>query len=50
MQQGETIWTESSYKYRPGDVTALLERNGFAVRRQWIDDSEPFALNLAEAG
>ena len=44
---GETIWTESSYKYRPADVVALLERNGFEVRAQWEDGADPFALTLA---
>jgi uncharacterized SAM-dependent methyltransferase len=49
MREGETIWTESSYKYRPADVTALLDRNGFRTIAQWVDTTEPFALTLAEA-
>ena len=29
FEAGETIWTESSYKYRPDDVVQMLERAGF---------------------
>ena len=43
---GESIWTESSYKYRPDDVRALLERAGFQAIAQWRDRS--FALTLAQ--
>lgn len=45
---GETIWTESSYKYRPSDIVSLVERNGFRTRAQWNDDGDPFALTVAE--
>ena len=44
---GETIWTESSYKYRTDDLTAMLERAGFDVVSQWVEDG--FMLTLAEA-
>lgn len=49
MRAGETIWTESSYKYRPEGVSALLERAGFHPLAQWIDDTDGFALTLAQA-
>jgi dimethylhistidine N-methyltransferase len=49
MAPGEPIWTESSYKYRPEDVTELLERCGFRLAAQWIDPADPFALTFAEA-
>ena len=49
MEPGETIWTESSYKYRAREVVAMLERSGFEVRAQWIDAVDRFALTLAEA-
>ncbi len=42
---GETIWTESSYKYRADDLTPMLERAGFRVAGQWTADG--FALTLA---
>ena len=49
FDEGETIWTESSYKYRAHEIVALLERNGFALRKQWIDPVAQFALTLVEA-
>ena len=48
-EPGETIWTESSYKYRAREVVAMLERSGFEVRAQWIDTVDRFALTWAEA-
>ena len=49
MNQGDTIWTESSYKYRPDEVVAMLERNGFRSRAQWIEPTAQFALTLVDA-
>jgi L-histidine N-alpha-methyltransferase len=47
--EGESIWTESSYKYRPDELVANLEQTGFRLLRQWIDGEAGFALTLAEA-
>jgi L-histidine Nalpha-methyltransferase len=47
FQPGEIIWTESSYKYHPGNVSAMVERAGFDVSQQWSEDG--FALTLARA-
>ena len=49
LADGESIWTESSYKYRPEDVARMLERAGFRLMEQWIDDEDAFALTLVEA-
>jgi dimethylhistidine N-methyltransferase len=49
FEAGETIWTESSYKFRPDAVVAMLERNGFRRRAQWIEPSARFALTLVDA-
>jgi dimethylhistidine N-methyltransferase len=49
MEEGETIWTESSYKYEPAGIIALLARAGFDPLEQWIDDRDGFALTLVEA-
>jgi L-histidine Nalpha-methyltransferase len=49
MEEGERIWTESSYKYDPGEIVSMLERAGFSVRAQWIDSFDRFALTQAEA-
>jgi len=44
---GEIIWTESSYKYQPDGIEAMLNRAEFLVSGQWLD--EGFALTLGEA-
>ena len=46
---GETIWTESSYKYRPDGVAQMLQRAGFRLMMQWTDEAGGFALTLVEA-
>jgi L-histidine N-alpha-methyltransferase len=46
---GDTIWTESSYKYEPDEVVGLGIRAGFEPGRQWIDPSARFALTLFAA-
>ena len=42
----ETIWTESSHKYRAEDISAMAQRNGFRCDSQWIDTEWPFAESL----
>jgi len=49
FEAGETIWTESSYKYRPDQVITMLERAAFRPLGQWIDQRARFALTLVEA-
>ena len=49
FDQGERIWTESSYKYEPEGVVALGTESGFAWRAQWIEPESRFALTLFEA-
>jgi uncharacterized SAM-dependent methyltransferase len=44
---GETIWTESSYKYLPEGIAAMLDRAGFDTSDQWVEDG--FALTLGRA-
>ena len=46
---GETIWTESSYKYSEEKIAALGAGAGFAVVERWIDRDAGFALTLFEA-
>ena len=50
FEAGETIWTESSYKYEAPAVAAMLERASFRPLAQWIDERARFALTLVEAG
>lgn len=46
---GETIFTESSYKYELPDVESLALAAGFRRERQWIDGDARFALTLCRA-
>ena len=46
---GETIHTENSYKYKPGQAEALLSAAGFAPMSTWTDERGWFAVCLAQA-
>jgi dimethylhistidine N-methyltransferase len=48
LEDGESIWTESSYKYTPRQIASALEEAGFRRVDQWIDDAGGFALTLVE--
>ena len=43
---GETIWTEGSYKFRRSEIDSLALETGFSVRDQWVDQEWPFAETL----
>ncbi len=43
---GETIWTESSHKFRAEDLAAMGERAGWECARQWVDREWGFAETL----
>ncbi|MGH9203086.1 MAG: L-histidine N(alpha)-methyltransferase, partial [Vicinamibacterales bacterium] len=45
---GESIWTESSYKYQPDAFSALVESAGFESRMRWIADDARYLLTLFE--
>ena len=47
FEAGETIHTENSYKYRPGQAEDLLKAAGFTPTATWTDDREHFAVCLA---
>jgi L-histidine Nalpha-methyltransferase len=46
---GETIHTENSYKYQPGQVEALLAETGFRAEATWTDPRRWFAVCLGRA-
>jgi dimethylhistidine N-methyltransferase len=46
IEAGESIWTESSYKYEPDQISGMLAAAGFTTRAQWIDREDRFALTL----
>ena len=47
--EGETIHTENSYKYRPGQALAMLTEAGFAPAGSWTDERGWFEVCLARA-
>jgi L-histidine Nalpha-methyltransferase len=47
---GETIWTESSHKFRPEQIAAMARAAGFRLESQWIDREWRFAETLLRAG
>lgn len=49
FQKGETIWTESSYKFSEEQVRAMSGRAGFDCEVQWVDNEWPFAQSLLRA-
>jgi len=49
VEEGESIWTESSYKYEPHAIEELMTRANFSPVSQWIDREHGFALTLAKA-
>jgi L-histidine Nalpha-methyltransferase len=49
LHAGETIWTESSYKYEADSVVSDTERAGFSPAAEWIDEADKFALTLFRA-
>lgn len=48
LKEGERIWTESSYKYEPIEITRLRQRCGFTTRSQWVDNDARFPLAVAD--
>ena len=42
--EGETIWTESSYKYTSSGFTSMAIDSGFYVEKAWIDERGWFSM------
>ncbi|HWJ68428.1 MAG TPA: L-histidine N(alpha)-methyltransferase [Sphingobium sp.] len=49
MREGETIHTENSHKYQPGQARFMLQASGWSATAQWTDADENFLILLAEA-
>ena len=47
--EGETIWTESSYKYDDTSLDALVSSAGFRLTRLWTDAAERFWVAYLDA-
>lgn len=48
FRQGETIWTESSYKYSVEEFREIAYRSGFGVKKAWSDEKEWFSVQYLE--
>ncbi len=48
LDEGESIHTESSYKYSDGRFAALAERGGFRLVKTWKDPEELFSVRYLE--
>ena len=46
FERGESIWTESSYKFEPRGLAQLGARADLTLVEQWVDGSAGFALTL----
>lgn len=46
---GETIWTESSYKYDRPQLAAMVEAAGFEIAQLWTDDRSEFWVGVLVA-
>ena len=49
FKQGETIWTESSYKYTTEEFRKIAILSGLSVNRVWTDDDEWFGVMYLES-
>ena len=50
LAAGETIWTESSYKFSLEQVAGLAAGAGFRLARTWTDAAQRFGSHLLLAG
>ncbi len=46
LEAGETLWTESSYKYTAAGIEEMLYDAGLEVSEMWTDEDAAFALML----
>jgi len=49
FEAGESIWTESSYKYTEAEIAELGRAAGLSIVDQWVDPEAAFALTLFHA-
>ena len=48
IARGETIWTESSHKFRASEIGEMARRTDFRLVRQWVDGEWGFTESLIE--
>jgi len=50
FEKGESIWTESSYKYDRARLEELIETAGFRIKKLWTNSKRQFWVSYLEAG
>jgi len=50
LKLGESIWTESSYKYTLEEFAQLAATAGFTVERVWTDPRQLFSVQYLAVG
>jgi L-histidine N-alpha-methyltransferase len=48
FEQGEPIWTASSYKYSPAELEGCAREAGLVLRKMWCDDRRWFMMAFFE--
>ena len=48
FEQGEPIWTESSYKYSPAELEGCAREAGLVLRQMWCDERRWFMVAFFE--
>jgi dimethylhistidine N-methyltransferase len=48
FKEGESIWTESSYKYTAAEFAQLASEAGFHVKHVWLDTQAYFSVQYLE--
>jgi L-histidine N-alpha-methyltransferase len=49
FEEGETIWTESSHKFRQDELACIGAKSGWKMVQQWVDRDWGFAETLFHA-
>lgn len=49
LEAGESLHTENSYKYMPGEFISLASSSSFKEVNHWVDSDELFAIYLFES-
>jgi L-histidine Nalpha-methyltransferase len=49
FEQGEPIWTESSYKYSPAELEGCAREAGLTLRKMWCDRRQWFMVAFFES-
>ena len=49
FEKGESIWTESSYKYDRARLEELIETAGFRMKKLWTNSKRQFWVAYLEA-